>query len=59
MPRLIRDGRTQRRVVTLGNTREGNTEVLDGVQTGDVLVATPPATLTDGVRVRVAAANGG
>ena len=56
---LIRDGRTQRRVVTLGNTREGNTEVLDGVQTGDVLVATPPATLTDGVRVRVAAANGG
>ena len=49
----IRDGRAQRRPVKLGNVREGSTEVLEGVQPGDVLIATPPAALTEGSRVRV------
>ena len=55
----IVDGRAQRRVVKAGNVREGNTEVLEGVRPGDLLIAAPPATLTEGARVRVAATAGG
>lgn len=55
----IREGRAQRQAVRLGNVRDGNTEVLEGLQPGEQVIATPPATLTEGARVRVTTGTGG
>jgi RND family efflux transporter MFP subunit len=49
------DGERARRVpVTLGSMREGSMEVSAGLKVGDLLITAPPATLTDGARVRAA-----
>jgi hypothetical protein len=48
------EGRARRVAVTLGSLRDGSMEVTTGLQAGDTLIATPPATLAEGARVRVA-----
>jgi HlyD family secretion protein len=50
---VVTDQRAALRRVTLGQRGARDAQVLDGVAEGDVLVAYPPDTLTDGTRVRV------
>lgn len=50
---LVRDGRVERRAVTLGARRADEVEVLAGVAAGDRLVVEGPAELKDGQQVRV------
>lgn len=44
--------RARLRVVSTGDSRDGRTEVLAGLSTGDRVVVNPPATLVDGQQVR-------
>jgi RND family efflux transporter MFP subunit len=48
------DGKVARRPVTLGRTIGGQREVLGGVKDGERVVVSPPASLADGARVRLA-----
>lgn len=50
---LLREGRVERRAVTLGAQRADEVEVLAGVAEGDRLVVDGPAELRDGQQVRV------
>ncbi|MGE5235426.1 MAG: efflux RND transporter periplasmic adaptor subunit [Acidobacteriota bacterium] len=50
---LVVDGRLERRVVTLGNDRGTDVEVLGGVDDGDRVVVAGPSELRDGERVKV------
>ncbi len=50
---VVRDGRVERRAVTLGARRADEVEVLAGVAGGDQLVVAGPARLEDGQQVRV------
>jgi len=52
---LVRNGRVERRAVTLGAQRADEVEVLAGVTVGDRLVVEGPAGLRDGQQVRVRA----
>ena len=47
-------GKVERRPVTLGRTVGGQREILGGVRAGERVVVSPPASLQDGQRVRVA-----
>lgn len=46
------DDHARLRVVSLGESRDGRVEVLAGLAEGDRVVVDPPATLTDGAKVR-------
>jgi multidrug efflux pump subunit AcrA (membrane-fusion protein) len=46
------DGTAQFRIITVGRSSEGKTEVLTGVAEGDEVVTSDTATITDGTRVR-------
>jgi len=50
---VVRDGRLERRAVTVGSNSDGQAEVLAGVLPGDVVVIEGPTTLRDGQRARV------
>jgi HlyD family secretion protein len=50
---LVRDGKVERRAVTLGSQRGEDVEVLAGVTEGDTLVAKVPENLRDGQTVDV------
>jgi HlyD family secretion protein len=50
---VVADERAVLRRVTLGQRGARDAQVIDGVTEGEVLVAYPPDTLTDGARVRV------
>ncbi|MCC7043519.1 MAG: HlyD family efflux transporter periplasmic adaptor subunit [Acidobacteria bacterium] len=52
---VVADERAVLRRVTLGQRGARDAQVIDGVTEGEVLVAYPPDTLTDGARVRVGA----
>lgn len=49
---VLRDGKVERRAVTLGAARGGEVEVLAGVVPGDRLVVEGPTNLRDGQKVR-------
>jgi hypothetical protein len=40
-------------MVTAGQTRDGQAEILSGLQAGEKVIHPRPANLTDGVRVEV------
>jgi multidrug efflux pump subunit AcrA (membrane-fusion protein) len=46
------EGRARLRVVSTGESRDGRTEVLAGLSSGDRVVVNPPSTLVDGQKVR-------
>lgn len=48
---VVEDGRAVIRTVTLGHRGNSSVEVVDGLVEGQVLVAYPPDSLTDGARV--------
>jgi hypothetical protein len=48
----IRDGRVTARPVVTGPARDGQVVVRQGLQGAERIVASPPATLKDGDRVR-------
>jgi RND family efflux transporter MFP subunit len=50
---LVRDGKLERRAVTTGNTRGPETEIIAGLQPGDVVVTKSPSPLKDGEEVQV------
>jgi RND family efflux transporter MFP subunit len=50
---LVRDGKLERRAVTLGSQRGDDVQVLAGVNDGDPLVIKGPASLRDGQAVEV------
>jgi HlyD family secretion protein len=50
---LVRDGKVERRAVTLGSQRGDEVEVLAGLSEGDTLVAKVPENLRDGQAVAV------
>ena len=51
----VRDERVERVAVRVGTERSGEVEVLAGINAGDVVVASPPAGLTEGAAVEAAA----
>jgi RND family efflux transporter MFP subunit len=50
---VVRDGKVERRAVTLGSTRGDDVEVLAGVSEGDSVVAIIPNNLRDGQAIEV------
>ncbi|MGA7919434.1 MAG: efflux RND transporter periplasmic adaptor subunit [Candidatus Acidiferrales bacterium] len=50
---LVKDGKLERRAVTVGSTQASNAEILAGVTTGDTVVVKGPADLRDGETVQV------
>jgi membrane fusion protein (multidrug efflux system) len=40
-------------MVTVGDARDGRVEILSGLDAKDLLILTPPATLTDGAPIEV------
>jgi RND family efflux transporter MFP subunit len=50
---VVKDGRTEERIVTIGQKVEGNVEITSGVAKGEVLVAEPRGRITDGMAVSV------
>lgn len=50
--RVVREGKVQRREVTLGLRGLAMSEVLDGLSAGDRVLADPTASLAEGARVR-------
>jgi RND family efflux transporter MFP subunit len=49
----VRDGEIERVAVRIGNERDGQTDVLSGIISGDVVVAQPVEGLVDGASVKV------
>ena len=49
---LIRDGRAERRAVTLGGTLGDDRQVQAGVSAGDAVIVEAPPTLKDGDAVQ-------
>ncbi len=49
----VRDGKIERRAVTLGRTISHNVEVMGGVNPGDELVVQGPGNLQDGMKVEI------
>ncbi len=49
---VVRDGRAERRAVTVAGTQAGETELSAGVAPGEHVVTEPPAGLADGAAVR-------
>jgi RND family efflux transporter MFP subunit len=52
---VVRDGRVERRVVELGEERDGRVQVREGLQGGEVIVVAPTRRLRDGVAVELQA----
>lgn len=52
---LVREGRAERRAVRLGEERDGEVTVLEGLQGGETVVVEPPPRLRDGVAVKLQA----
>lgn len=50
---IVKDGRAERRAVTVKGSRADRVEVLSGLSSGETVVTTGPADLKDGQRVRV------
>jgi RND family efflux transporter MFP subunit len=50
---LVRDGKVERRGVTVGNDRGSEVEIMAGVVSGDSLVMRGPENLQDGAAVRI------
>ncbi len=50
----VSNGKAERIAVKTGADRDGQTEVLSGVSSSDLLIAEPPATLAEGASVKVA-----
>jgi HlyD family secretion protein len=50
---LVKDGRLERRAVTLGGTRGTDAEVLAGIDAGDTVVVKGPTTLRDSQAVEI------
>ena len=50
---VVEGGRTRLQPVTLGQRNDTHGQVIDGLSEGQTVVMHPPATLTDGVRVKV------
>jgi len=48
----VRDGRAERRAVTLGGSLGDSRQVQAGVTAGDAVIVDPPAGLKDGIKVR-------
>lgn len=51
---IVSEGRLRAQLVTAGETREGKTEIVSGLQGGERVAAPASAELTDGARVEVA-----
>lgn len=49
---IVKDGKAEERIVTLGEKVDGHIELTSGVATGDQLVAEPRGRVTDGMAVR-------
>ena len=50
---LVKDEKVERRAVTVGNARGGDTEILAGLVAGDRIVVKGPADLHDGEAVQI------
>jgi RND family efflux transporter MFP subunit len=50
---LVKDEKLERRAVTVGNARGGETEILAGLVAGDTVVVKGPADLHDGEAVQI------
>jgi hypothetical protein len=48
---LVRDGRAERRAVTLGTPRGDSRQVLTGLSAGETVIVDAPAALQDGTAV--------
>jgi multidrug efflux pump subunit AcrA (membrane-fusion protein) len=52
---IVRDGRAERRAVTLGAEQDGRVAVLDGLEGGEAVVVGPSQRLRDGAAVELQA----
>ena len=52
---LVREGRAERRAVRVGEERDGEVVVLEGLQGGEAVIVDPPQRLRDGVAVKLQA----
>lgn len=52
---VVRDGKVERRTVRLGNERDGEVAVLEGLQGGETVVVDPPRRLRDDAAVELQA----
>lgn len=50
---VVKDGKVERRAITLGNSNSTEVTVTAGLTTGETVVLDPPLTLTDGATVSV------
>ena len=50
---VVDDGAAHLRMITVGESQDGQTEVLSGLSAGEKVVAAPPRELRDGARVEV------
>jgi len=50
---VVKDGRAERRAVTIGRDLDGRREILAGVEPGESVVVDGPAGLRDGAKVKV------
>jgi HlyD family secretion protein len=50
---LVKDGRLERRAVSVGSARGGDAEILAGLAAGDTVVVNGPANLQDGEAVKI------
>ncbi len=55
---VIRDGRLQRRIVEIGATRGQWTEILSGLEPGEIVLATNPIDMREGQAVRIVGRGG-
>ena len=53
---VVKDGRSDERIVTLGEKIEGQVEITSGLSKGELIVAEPRGRITDGMAVKAAAA---
>lgn len=53
---VVRDGKVEKRAVTLGEARDGSSPVTQGLQGGETIVVDPPSRLRDGAAVELQAA---
>jgi len=52
---VVRDGKVERRAVSLGDEQDGQVTVLEGLQGGEAVVVDPPQRLRDGAAVELQA----
>jgi multidrug efflux pump subunit AcrA (membrane-fusion protein) len=49
---VVKDGKTEERIVTIGQKVDVRVEVTSGVKNGELVVAEPRGRITDGMAVR-------